>query len=463
MLAATPGVALAQVESARVLPPGMIRIHAGGTSAFVDSRFGSPLNGGTSSEPLAAPFQTVLADSTFAPFRTLQQNLNILFAASDTLGSPFRAASDNLVASVSEVRTVSDARSVPVGIEVGVFPRIAVGVRVPLVNTRLRARQLGILESTIGINPDPAGNRVLFDTVGARLGANTTALGRSAFLPTAGSDLGRALQQKVRAASGGQELRLPSAPLTAAGIEGFRDAELLGTGRFDPRESQWEVGDAELSAKVEFLNRNADFPYPAVEGGFAYRGAIEAGLRVPTGTPADAGYLVLPVPEQGLGGAFIHLYNDIFISGRAWATAEARWEQLQGLDLQRPTRLPDSEPASGTVRWEPGTRIALALSPRFRLTEELSLLGQYRYLRRADESFAVPDSRQPVGATAGTAQLWSIGAEYSTLPAYLAGETPLPLEASIVLRDTFAGSSGAAAVRVVEVRASLYRWLWGER
>jgi hypothetical protein len=464
ILSAVPSTVLAQAESARVLPPGMVRIHAGGISLFADSRFGPPLSGsGASREPLSTRFTTVLADSTFTPFRTLQQNLNGLLAATDSLGPEFRAASDNLFAPVTDVRASVDTRIVPVGVEVGVIRRVSVGVGVPFVNTRLQTRRLGVDGGTIGINPDPAANRILFDTLGARLGVNTTALGRSAFLPLAGSALGQALQQKVRAASGGQELRLPVSPLAAVGLEGFRDAGQLGTGRFDPRESQWQLGDATLSAKVEFLNTGPGFPYPAEEANFAYRGSVEAGVRLPTGTRPDAGYLVLPLPEQGLGGAFVHLYNDVFISRRLWATAGARWERLQGIDLERRTQLLESEFIAETLRWEPGTRVALHISPRFRLIDELTVLGGYRYLRRMDESLGVQGSAPAAQAVTGTAQQWIIGAEFSTLAAYLAGRSPVPVEASIALRETFAGSSGAAAERAVEVRAALYQWLWGRR
>jgi hypothetical protein len=460
VLSALASTAFAQQPATHVAPPGVMRFGVGGIGAFADARFGSAVPadsaGGSGRTPLSVPVAAVLVDSTYAPLSSLQQTLNTFFAATDSVaGAPFRASAETLRLTASAVRARAEERVVPFELELGLLPRISVVARGSVVRDDLRAGRLAVSGGTVGVNPDRAYNIRLMTSLRDSLGAGAVAVGGSALLPVAGSPAGEALQARVRAAAGdGRELRLPAGPAAEVALEGFAAADQFSVGPFSPDSMRWSAGDSEVGARVQLLDVGARRT--------GVRAVAEGGARLATGQAPGAAYLVFPVPERGMSGAFARLAADLLLSPSVQLSAAAGWERLGGVTLER--RVWSTEPGADglptftldTLRWEPGSRVTLAVAPTLRPVEEIGIFARYGYVQRQGESLG------GVGL-ARSAQQWGAGVEFSTLRPYAAGRTPVPFTASIAYRQTFAGSGGEPAARALELRGSLYLRLWGGR
>jgi len=460
-----------QGRDARVPEPGTVDLRASGSFGVFEERFGHPFRPGDSSrEPLAnEDFPGAVTDEVFAPFNTLRTGLNALF---DSIAGP---AVDLLPGSVgvsaSRLLARADDRVVTFALDVGVLPRVAFGVRVPLVQNWLEVAGFETAVGNVGLNPDPTTNGALLAT----LGAPFAALGTGAFLPTADSPLGILLQQRVAAAAGGAQLVLPTtAPIRMdiAGIAGT--GEFIG-GRHSPETPGWVLGDVEAVVSFQLLRPEASAADPGGVRGF--RAAVDVGARVPTGTPATADYLVFPKPELGLSGISAGLRTE-YSTGRTGVFGSARFERLSSVTMDHTffsadagSESPVVEPQVSRLEWQPGNRLSFEVVPFYRLVDEIRLSAGYAFARRAERyrfggtaGAAVPDAvLDPVIDGAATAHQLRVGVDFSTLAAYRAGRASVPFEARIMVRRGVGGSGGAPAERGVEAQARLFLRLWGAR
>ena len=459
LLAMLPVAAVAQQPATHVARPGVIRFGVGGVGTFADARFGS----GTPSDsvdgsgriPLAVPVSALLVDSTYAPLAVLQETLNGFFEATDS-AAPFRASAETLRLTASAVRARAEQRVVPLELELGVLPRMSVVARSSVVRDDLRADRLAISQGTVGVNPDRAYNLALLNELRDSLGTDATAIGRSALLPLAGSPAGQVLQERVRAAAGdGRELRLPTAPVAEVALAGFAAAGHFSAGPFSPDSLRWSAGDSEVGARVQLLDVGTR---PT-----GVRAVVEGGVRLATGQVPGAAYLVFPVPERGLNGAFGRLAADVLFDARFQLSAAAGWERLGAVTLERRVWSAEPEAEAGlpaftvdSVRWEPGRRLTLTITPTVRPVEELGIFGLYGYVQRQGESLdGVSLDR--------AAQQWGAGVEFTTVRPYAEGRTPVPFSAALLYRQAFSGRGGEPAARALELRGSLYLRLWGRQ
>jgi hypothetical protein len=462
----------AQDFRAQVPPTGSLGLRVGGSFSAYDTRFGHPFRAGeTTRQPLTdEAFVGAISDVNFAPFGALRTNLNTFFQG--TLQSPLVTAGA-LALQTEHLLVAADHRAVPFELELGVLPRIGVAVRVPLVQHWLEVTGFQIAGGNVGWNPDRPGNQALL----AEVDTAFAALGAGIFLPTRGSLLGNALQEQVRAATGGRELQLPGGPLTQVGVGGVTGADRIWTGRYDPGRPAWEIGDAELRLSFQLLQPRTPGDANG-QGGIDVRAVIDVGARLPTGAAPDTGYLAFPRPEQGLGGFSLGLRTDVE-GRRVGAFAAARLQNLRPVTLQQRLWLAGAQgvgtglPAAPTsvvgVRWEPGTQLSIDVRPYVRVAEEIRIAAAYGFQRRTGQAYTLTLPPAAGGAAEQTfsadesAQRWGLGMEYSTVRAYQQGRANVPFEALLLFRNTFAGSGGAPAERSVEMQARVFVRLWGGR
>jgi hypothetical protein len=459
--ATTP--AAAQWRDARVAQHGELRLGAAGVFSLSDSRFGDPLApGGAERAPLGPPvFSARISDDWFGPFATLRTRLNTFFDADPE--DPFEIPEGGLALIANTFELTADRRIVPFDAELGLPARFSVGLRVPLVQNLLTPRGFGIAEGVVGWNPDTAWNRAAL----AAVDMQWEELGGAIFLPTSGSEAGQALQARA-AAAGAEPLRLPESPVSWVGRTGVAGSDALFGGRFVGGRPQYELGDIE--ARVAFQVAGGRDPVPS--GTARFDASVDLGVRFPTGLLSDAEFLVLPRPELGLtgimGGARAELRGPRL--GLAMAASLARlgdvdlvqrlWEGDPEGDLTPPPEL-------ATLRWSPGTRLSLEALPYVRPVEEIRVMLAYGF-HRASEQYVLErtdvdgNPLEPVVAdAAASAHRWGLGIDYSTRSRYVEGRSSIPMEAGVHFRETFAGSDGAAAERIVEMRLRLFFRLWG--
>jgi hypothetical protein len=459
----------AQTIDAGVTAPGVASFRVGGVFTAYDARFGHPFGAGPRGrQPLTdEAFFGRVDDGAFAPFATLRTGLNAFFDLFPD--APLEVGAGEIALATSQLRARADHRVVPFEVDVGVLPRVSVGVRVPLVQHWLEVTGFQIAEGNVGWNPNPTQNRALLATVDTALAA----LGASPFLPTQNSELGAALLERVRAATDGQELQLPTGVPDHVWIGGITGIEARLTGRHEPGRPAWALGDSEVRLSARLLGEDAR-AIPAGGTPLTVRAAVDVGVRLPTGTAPDADYLVFPKPEQGIFGYSAGLRSELS-TPRVGAGMNLRVQRLNPITLQQRLwpgegmdpefeGLPAVPPSLLDVRWEPGTRLAFDIMPFARIVDEIRIAAAYGFHRRSGESFTFSavegGATESVRGDAATAQRWGVGLQYSTLDAYREGRANVPFDASIFVRNSFTGGGGAPAGRTVEMQGRLFIRLW---
>jgi hypothetical protein len=453
-LALAPVPLPAQQGDAFVLPPGMFRLRATAEFAHFDSRFAP----GGGAEPLASNLLAPLTAQTFAPLLPLQTELNRFLGAGAVQADP-----QTLRLGALDVAADANVRVVPLSLAAGVLPRLEMEVSVPLLREEVLLTRFGLAGGTVGANPDTASNAELF----GRIDPQWRTLGRSALLPTDSSALGRELQRLVAERLPGETLDLPDSAATAALLDQLLGEE-LGLAPLQPGIGPWRTGDAEVSARFRLLSTLGAAPVPTDSTGLHYRAALSVSARFPTGSEPDSIRVLSQLPAVGQSGFGAGVDGDVYYGTRFWATVSARYSSRSEVEVLRrvvPPTEPFASPAPAhTVRWAPADRISIRATPRFRLTESLSLGAQYSLSLLGDDRFTIADGAADASVLdveGGAAQTLGIGFRFSTLPAYWEGRGLLPVEVSIGWETTLSGPEGLPDASVVTLQASVFQRIWG--
>ena len=511
-----PTSARAQEVSGPILPRGVIRLDVRPSFTSWDSRFGERTVDGLlieEEEPLGFDFSDNAAGTRLFPgFQNLQDALDSAIPGGS---SPIRFGRTNVLLSQSEVR-------VPFRIDIGVTNWLSVGAMAPLTKRRSEVAVSVTADSAnVGLSPlgsaggflnglngavaalaqvtdgicqtQGAGSaacleaQALLSDGSSFQGAITAAFNRNnVAFPLEGSALGVALSERVATLGqafadlgvGGFPTTIPLAasPLTTSDFQ-----ELITEDEFgvvgDPLElfqSNWELGDVEVFGHARLLEGGTSARPGA---GIHYEVGAGALFRLGTGTPdLDRNFIDL---GSGQG------HTDLELQGFAGASFGRRlglWLDvrygIQGTtELFRRAESPDRGfPALTTrtpVRWTPGNYFEGRLTPRFRLTDVVSIAVDLRHFSKAGDTFerlTLPDSVPvlPGGdptllelETEQTAQEFGVGFVYSTLAARRAGKTDSAVELSLLFQSARSGSVGRTPkTSLVQVGFRLFRTFW---
>lgn len=450
----------AQGEEALSTPRGMISAGVAGVFTYFDELFGA--------EPaLGARFATPIAGSFFTATGAVQPVLQSFFdaTAGRTGRGPFSVGADALRLGALTPDLSAEQRYARIDARVGLTSWLDVGVTVPVEWRRTEVRGVYLADAAFGPNPDPARNQALL----ARIDSAYAAVGASTYLPLADSPAGRELlarYEQMRASGDTAMLLLPQRGLNQAEF-----AQLLadeGRGRFpfatDTR--PYRPGDVELSARVRLLNTTRTRLRPGVRRR-GVRLLAEVGARLPTGRGADVDSLLAIPAESGNAGLSGTLTADWF-AGRLWVSANAATTRFTATKVIRRGWTPgnpfDTLGTPQLVRRTPGQAVQLALTPRYRLTDEISLAARYAYARVGATTFDGADASDFAGieTTAATrVQRLGFGIGYSTLAAYERGTAAVPYDLSLLYERAFSGSSGAPRTARVTVAGRIFTRAWG--
>jgi hypothetical protein len=321
------------------------------------------------------------------------------------------------------------------------------------------------------------------------------AYGATPFFPATGSTSGDALQAEAAALS--TELQalglgaLPSLPLATDPVttEGYASIPALRGGgieasELETRRGLWGMGDLELSARVRVLDNLTPGWAPeetylvdrqaAERAGpwLRYRVTASFLARLPTGLSKDPDVLL----DIGRGDA----QTDF----EAGATAELRFGRLLGLvaggryGIQESTTLVRRVapldlvmPPLSTRRsvvYDPGFYLVVGAAPVVRITDGLSLHGEYRFFHKGRDQFELVTPDPELDPTvleinSGIKQHQAgAGLRYDTVSPWMAGAGGFPMEIHLRLLHTFEGSGGhAPKVTRVEAGARIFQRIWG--
>jgi len=442
-----PALCAAQIRDAQVLRRGEIRLTGGGEHVGFDREYD-----GSGTRLLTAGLGGTLDPATFSPLAILSSEIESFLAATDT--TVFPITGDDLLAGDLLVDIAWNTRSAPIRLSVGIFPRVEVSIGTTPYRTERLPTRFGVSGGRLGLNPDGSGNSAL---LGA-LDPSGTALGSGSLLPIEGSALGNELQRRVLAA-GGDSLDLPDVPLTGGE---FRAA--FGVDPFPHVISVWRPGDLDLTAKVQVLTTLRDTHYPVDPQGLNYRLSVEGGIRLPTGERGFENPRLDWGPDVGHGAVHGAAALDLMIGRRLWATAGIGVVAPRAADVRFATSsetIPGDETVIVEATRTPGAELDFWLMPRLRLSDEMSLGANLRAQRWGEGSIEVgaADVEIPTRSrnTAG------ITLQFTNLPAYDAGRSGVPIEATLGVNASVSGSGGAPVARSAFLQLSLLRQLWGRR
>jgi hypothetical protein len=447
--------ASAQTPDAYVLAPGQLRLSGGGAYESYDSRFSA-----SGSVPLGEALSQPLVAASFAPLAGLEGRLTDFWVASGASSPPDLSS---LTLGTPRVLLGESAARVPLGLALGVLPRVELGGRLWLVQNERLLQGLTLTGGTVGENPDPAGNAALL----APFGAEAEALGGFLLLPTAGSVAAEVLQARVSALTGGGTLSLPEAAADTALLQELLRSDYgvdLRSGR-----GEWRPAAAEASAKVLLLSSFGTAPTPPDSSAAAhYRIAATARLRLPVGDGPDSVEIAPREDRIRRAGAGAALIGDLF-AGRFWATVRLAATRSGGTSTLRrlsPLEAPLASADVAEVTVRPGDVVELTVAPRVRLASELSLGVDYSLAMVGEtrvESASVGAEPAPLTLDAGTAQRLGLSLRYSMLPDWWAGGFRVPAEVELRIARLLSGPEGWPEARSASVTVRLYPRLWGGR
>jgi hypothetical protein len=424
--------------------------------------------GGSGRRELGEAIRGPLVASAFPPLLPVHSALSAFLAATaDAPGAtPLDLRPDDVSLGEVDASIFLSRVRVPMRLDLGLLPRVQLGVSLPLVRGRQLVQRLGLVAPTVGANPAPTGNGELL----ARVGPNGAAVGNLPLLPTRESPAGRELQERVRAANDGDSLDLPVADSVPGAVLQRLLAEEFGIDSLRSAGEDWRPGDLEVEARVTLLDALGGAPLPDSVDGLRVRAAAWGGVRFPTGLDPDTATLFGRDPDVGLSGWQVGLTADLFFGSRSWLSVTLRQVVLTGGEVRR--RLaPADAPLSTTappqrVRWSPGDTLQLRVSPRLRLADPISAGLDYevqsvtegRYEALAGGS---AEGVELLATEGGMAHRVGAAIRFSSLPAYSRGAGQLPISVSLSYARLLAGPDGMAAGSRMQLEGSLYVALLG--
>lgn len=421
LLAAPRAATAAQVVDEALVPSGRVRLELSPLFATWDSRFGRTAEGQARREALGQDLTVSSAELLFPGAAALRSAVEALGGA-----SPYVPVLGETTGRVSK-----DVTRVELGLHVGLFERLTLGLVLPWTRTRTNV-DIGFRPDTargdLGLNPGPgsaaaaaflhalaraeadalahaaqtcgrepgspscaAATALASRTVSFRASA-LAAYDASAFFPLAGSGTAARLQQAASAlsdalaAAGLPEIGVPMAFATQrvdetllATLSQTAASGVAGAPLGDVR-SAWRLGDVELSPTGRILG-GAWRPAGA-DPRLSYRVLATVLARLPTGSVDDPDVFLDEGSGDGQLDLEARLGGALTLGGRVAVLAGARYGVQMPRTLARRVAPPEVVLPERSTRqlleWDPGSYWSLEVAPAIRLSEELSVGGEYR-------------------------------------------------------------------------------------
>jgi hypothetical protein len=440
--AAAPARAAAQEAEAWVLPRGLLEVSATGSYTGWDTRLdGVPLGA-----ELLGPYRSIADRLLAGRVDPVRAGITDLFAS--TVDPDSSTEAPELSAGALSLRFAGDVRSVPFSVRYGLTNRLTIFATIPLERSGTVVFGPYFAGATLGVNPDTVANRRVLNAVDPRFAA----LGGGLLLPVAGSAEGIELQSRLRARSAADTLRLPTRAVNFADLVArpalralLSDAEAAALGIGSTRRP-YHLGDIHLGARFLLIPGPPGWPHPDTIVRRSLRTSVGVRLRLPTGSGDTRIGTELP-PGGGHLGLGVDVLNDVFLTHRWYVNVSASGDWLLPADAQRQpftaARPFPVDSAVAPVRRVPGPRVALSVTPRWRLTDEIAFHGEYAMLAQARTRYEAPDSILPSvfdWRTGGALHALGIGIRYSSLQAFARGRARVPFELTLSASEAVLGT-----------------------
>jgi hypothetical protein len=196
-------------------------------------------------------------------------------------------------------------------------------------------------------------------------------------------------------------------------------------------------------------------PEPADRPGIRFRTTVGARYRLPLSEPdQDPGldpdvFLQQPIGD-GQADLQFELYQDVAFGQRFRAVAGVTYGIQMKDELVRRVAPPDQpygyETQKTTVSRDLGDFLEIVVSPRFSLTEAMSLAVEYTFFNKGDDVYRTVSGgidAAPLNVeTSQTRHLLGIGAYYRTTRLFAAGQAGMPIDLAFLWQTAISGSGG---------------------
>lgn len=199
----------------------------------------------------------------------------------------------------------------------------------------------------------------------------------------------------------------------------------------------------------------AEAPEPLDRPGVRYRTTIGARYRFPLSDPDGDPYLDPDVFLQqpiGTGQADLQLelYQDIAFGKRFMTVAGVTYGIQLADELVRRVAAPGQPfgyaSQKTTVSRDLGDFLRIVVSPRFSLTEAMSLAMEYTFWNKGDDAYSTSSGgvdAEPLNLeTSQTRHMLGIGAYYRTTRLFAAGRAGMPIDLALLWQTAISGSGG---------------------
>ena len=482
--ATLPGLLRAQAEFAIPVPRGTVRLDITPDWLSYDHRFGLNVPGYADGSPVPISLDFSAESLTVAAMPFLGPTQDQIRAASGLGGF-----------SLSLGRTVTQLnasiRTIPIGIEFGVTNRLAIGVTIPIVRSRMDANFA--VDSTTGKRGNVAfADPALVAPFKSEMDAALAALAQQAqcgpdslraaaqaaltqlqpfgtlagapFLPLASSEAGDSIAARIAGAESAYQqlaaryaaagvtlpplttsLALPDSAMTRADLE-----RLLTDSTFpfsaDTMGNAVRTGIGDISAHATWQFADGD----------RYRGQLLVTTQFPTGgLPYSRSYLDLGTGTHQMGVS-VGLANDLILGSHFLVHAVGRAGGAKADEVERRVAPPGFAfvPLAqlATVKRSPGSWVGLDIQPTWMLDDAFSVRLSYSYFNqgRTHYSYVTAGDSARTGLPASVLdqetdmRLMRIGGgvTFSTLSRYLAGSAAVPYSVTVSYENTVWGRGG---------------------
>lgn len=505
-VAGNPGWAMAQAydRDARIPAHGALWIEFAPSWEIWTEQFTGGDDGSDGSrQPLHAEYDGPITDRLFPGMDPLLADLNRDALA---LGYDSLSATDVSLGSTIYGAITRDMRTVPLGLSLGLFDRLAVDLQLPIVRGTVetsfafdsttadfvpsstvlpvpgaffgsfdaaRSDLTALVESGTLTPEEEAAARELLDSSGAFGTALATRVDEQGLLPVAGSEAGTGIADRyagLTAGFAGFGLDLPGFTLpdsaTSADLQRILTGAPIGIDSLQGTVRGWALGELEVGLRFKLFDsferiapvdedRFRATREPDLRGrGTSLRTTVGARLRIPLSAPDVDPYLVPSSALQqpiGSGQTDLELgvWQDAQFGSWLWLVTSVHYVLQMEDELVMRVRTVGKPFAytsqQRSVSRDLGDIFEFRLSPRFRLSESIALGLEYRWRSKGEDTFTgegAPDPSPLDAGTGGTRQRLGIGAWYRTTPRYLAGIANFPVEMSLVWQGSIAGGGG---------------------
>lgn len=354
---------------------------------------------------------------------------------------------------------------------------VAIGQQFSAANTQLRNKYPQCFTATPASG---CSSVITLESTSRAFAASVTAVyGASMFVPTGGSTAHDSVL--ARLASFNDQFRTAlqlaatvnpiaarprgAAPAGVADVQRLVTDATYGTGADSLGGTERvEIGDVEVGVALALGGtRNA-----MTQRG--WRGLVSATYIAGTGKPVRPAILLDLPTGTGQNGVAFRGTIDAFLGRRLWSSVSARfvWHAPDDRTLRLDSAsvlLPLAAWISTTHR-ELGPELSFDITPRYALSEYFGAMLAYRFTRVGSSTLMPGIGSSSVTIplnvlAARSSQEVGLGLAYSTVAAVTRRRAGLPVDVSILHRETIAGSSGALRLASDQVELRVYAPLFG--